>query len=83
MGQLWGMRRLEVQLQEELSRILNKEEVMWFQHSRTMWLSDGDRNTMYYHMKTLARRKRNKILMLKDVLEGSCHKFLQNFISFP
>ncbi|XP_058733915.1 uncharacterized protein LOC131605592 [Vicia villosa] len=61
-----GMRRLEVQLQHELSYILNQEELMWFQRSRSMWLSDGDRNTKYYHMRTIGRRKRNKIMMLKD-----------------
>ncbi|XP_058733621.1 uncharacterized protein LOC131605261 [Vicia villosa] len=61
-----GMRRLEKQIQQELSDILNKEEIMWFQRSRTKWLSDGDRNTSYYHMKTVNRRRRNKILMLKD-----------------
>lgn len=61
-----GMKKLEKNLQSELNDILNKEEMMWFQRSRTMWLWDGDRNTKYYHMKTLARRKRNKIVMLKD-----------------
>lgn len=61
-----GMRTLEKQLYTELGEILRKEEVMWFQRSKVMWLSDGDRNTKYYHMKTLARRRRNKIMMLKD-----------------
>lgn len=49
-----GMRRLKKCLQEELNEILNKEEMTWFQRSRTMWLSDGDRNTKYYHMDTLS-----------------------------
>ncbi|XP_058759648.1 uncharacterized protein LOC131632954 [Vicia villosa] len=62
-----GLRRLEAKLLNELSEILNKEELMWYQRSKTMWLSDGDRNTRYYHMRTIARRKRNKILMLKDI----------------
>ncbi|XP_058725773.1 uncharacterized protein LOC131597074 [Vicia villosa] len=33
-----GMRKLEKQVQKELSEILNKEEMMWFQRSRTMWI---------------------------------------------
>ncbi|XP_058751892.1 uncharacterized protein LOC131624996 [Vicia villosa] len=61
-----GMKALEIKLQNELSRILNQEELMWFQRSRTMWLADGDRNTRYYHMKAINHRKRNRILMLKD-----------------
>lgn len=60
-----GMRRLEKHLHKELSEVLRKEEIMWFQRSRAMWLSDGDRNTKYYHMKTLTRR-RNKFMLLKD-----------------
>jgi hypothetical protein len=27
---------------------------------------DGDRNTKYYHLKTVNRRRRNNIVMLKD-----------------
>ncbi|XP_058783537.1 uncharacterized protein LOC131658240 [Vicia villosa] len=61
-----GMRKLEKQLQKELNEILSKEEMMWFKRSRTVWLADGDRNTKYYHMKTLNRRRRNKIMSLKD-----------------
>ncbi|XP_058751638.1 uncharacterized protein LOC131624735 [Vicia villosa] len=32
-----GMRKLEANLQEELSGILNQEEIMWHQRSRTTW----------------------------------------------
>ncbi|XP_058727202.1 uncharacterized protein LOC131598638 [Vicia villosa] len=60
------MKRLEANLQKELSIILKQEELMWFQRGRTNWLADGDRNTRYYHMKIITRRKGNKILMLKD-----------------
>lgn len=42
------------------------EELMWFQRSRTVWLADGDQNTKYYRTKTLGRRKRYRIIMLKD-----------------
>ncbi|MCI12397.1 protein binding protein, partial [Trifolium medium] len=47
-----GLRRLETKLQCELHDIMKKEELMWFQRSRAKWLSDGDRNTRYYHVKT-------------------------------
>jgi hypothetical protein len=61
-----GLRRLETKLQAELSSILKKEELMWFQRSRSKWLIDGDRNTRYYHTKTVSRRCKNNILMLKN-----------------
>jgi hypothetical protein len=61
-----GMKRLENKLQIELSDVLKKEELMWFQRSRAKWLLDGDRNTRYYHLKTVNRRRKNNVLMLKN-----------------
>jgi hypothetical protein len=40
----YGLCQLEMRLQKELSEILKKEELMWFQCSRAKWLIDGDRN---------------------------------------
>jgi hypothetical protein len=61
-----GLKRLEQKLQSDLNEILRKEELMWYQRSRAKWLTDGDRNTRYYHLKTVNRRKKNNITMLKD-----------------
>ncbi|PNX73217.1 ribonuclease H [Trifolium pratense] len=61
-----GLCRLEKKLHAELNNILRQEELMWYQRSRAKWLTDGDRNTKYYHIKTVARRRKNNILMLKD-----------------
>ncbi|GAU34270.1 hypothetical protein TSUD_321160 [Trifolium subterraneum] len=61
-----GMRRLEKRLQDELSSIIRKEELMWYQRSRAKWLKDGDRNTKYYHLKTINRKRRNNVNMLKN-----------------
>ncbi|XP_028785542.1 uncharacterized protein LOC114741444 [Neltuma alba] len=58
--------KLEQEIQGELRDVLRQEEMLWFQKSRTLWINDGDRNTRYYHLKTVARRRRNKIAMLKD-----------------
>jgi hypothetical protein len=60
------LERLERNLQQELNLILKQEEAMWFQKSRSQWIKDGDRNTRYYHVKTITRRRRNKILMLRN-----------------
>jgi len=61
-----GLIVLENKLQHELNIILKKEELMWFQRSRARWLMDGDRNTKYYHVKTIARRRKNNVIMLRD-----------------
>ncbi|KAK4284609.1 hypothetical protein QN277_001415 [Acacia crassicarpa] len=57
---------LEINLQEDLQRILALEEVKWFQKSKDIWIKDGDRNTRYYHLKAKMRTRRNKIRALKS-----------------
>ncbi|XP_058733392.1 uncharacterized protein LOC131605001 [Vicia villosa] len=61
-----GMQSLEKELQKYLSLILHQEELMWFQRSRAKWLTDGDRNTKYFHIKAVKRRRKNKISRIKD-----------------
>jgi len=58
--------KLEKELQQELENILNMEELMWFQRWRAKWLTDGDRNTRYYHLKAITRRRGNQILTFRD-----------------
>lgn len=58
--------RLEKQLEQELQDVLDKEELIWFQKARTVWMNDGDRNTSYYHTKTAIQRRKNRVSMLKD-----------------
>ncbi|GAU46050.1 hypothetical protein TSUD_191210 [Trifolium subterraneum] len=53
-------------LQQELTLVLKQEEAVWFQKSRSQWIKDGDRNTRYYHVKTIKRRRQNKIIMLRN-----------------
>lgn len=47
-------------------QITRKEEIHWFQKSRCKWIIYGDKNSSYFHTKTVIRRQRNKIRMLKN-----------------
>ena len=58
--------KLENKLRTEMERVLNDEEMLWFQKSRLEALSDGDRNTRYFHLSTIIRRKRNRVDALLD-----------------
>ncbi|XP_061374107.1 uncharacterized protein LOC133316380 [Gastrolobium bilobum] len=53
-------------LWKELESILIREELNWFQRSRCDWIKLGDRNTKFYHSNTVAKRRRNEILTLKN-----------------
>ncbi|KAJ4833299.1 hypothetical protein Tsubulata_004319 [Turnera subulata] len=57
---------LETELRLELDGVLLQEELLWLQKSRRQWVQDGDRNTTYFHMSTIIRRKQNKIEALID-----------------
>ena len=46
--------------------MLNQEEDLGAMKSRVNWMIQGDWNTAFYHVTTLMRRKRNKILSIKD-----------------
>lgn len=57
---------LEKKLLGELNVILDQEELFWIQKSRNSWLKEGDKNTKFFHLSTIVRRRRNKIEGLKD-----------------
>ena len=61
---------LENQLQKELETILDQECDLWMLKSRLNWMIQGDRNTSFYHVSTLAWRKRNHIAAIKDDRES-------------
>ncbi|KAJ8773128.1 hypothetical protein K2173_028305 [Erythroxylum novogranatense] len=60
------LKLLEVKLMKELEEMLLREELFWFQKSRSDWVLWGDKSTFFFHQKTIRRRKRNRIELLKD-----------------
>lgn len=53
-------------LRKELSVAYKEEETYWKQKSRIQWLNEGDKNTSYFHMSTVQRRRRILIKGLQD-----------------
>lgn len=66
--------KLEVhaQAKEEVQKWLGKEEIMWHQRVKAMWLQAGDQNSKYFHSKASHKRKNNFIRWLLD--ENSARK---------
>ena len=60
--------KLEVDLLRDLDLVLNQEEELWALKSRVNWLVQGDRNTAFFHVSTLVRRKRNQIMAIKNLV---------------
>ena len=43
----------EAKLQGELDEWLTRNDTVWKQKSRVIWLRDGDRNTKFFHLSTI------------------------------
>lgn len=63
-----------LKLKKEIKELLVKEEEMWKQRSRAIWLHEGDNNTHYFHSRATQRFRRNKICELLDSEGQQCTK---------
>lgn len=53
-------------VKRELTGLLVKEELMWKQRSRALWLQEGDKNSKFFHSRATHRYRRNKIVEIKN-----------------
>ncbi|KAK8659541.1 hypothetical protein V6N13_029741 [Hibiscus sabdariffa] len=56
---------LEAALLIELKKLLDDEELLCRQKSHIDWITEGDRNTHYFHHHAIRRKQRNRISSLK------------------
>ena len=54
------------ELRKEINEVLNREELMWTQRSRALWMKCGVRNTQFFHATVTQRQRNNKIEGLWD-----------------
>ncbi|KAL6201844.1 hypothetical protein ACLB2K_025556 [Fragaria x ananassa] len=68
------------ELESSVSTLWIREERYWHQKSRVKWLKSGDSNTRFFHLSTIQRRLRNRILKIQNEQgqwvcgEGLIHK---------
>lgn len=65
--QNWGRNSTEIDLlSKKIDLLWSQEEFYWQQRSRVQWLREGDANTKFFHQSTMHRRRRNKVVSLKN-----------------
>ncbi|KAH1107994.1 hypothetical protein J1N35_011762 [Gossypium stocksii] len=62
----------EIEIRDQLENILDHEDMLWKQKARCDWLQLGDRNTSFFHSRTIRRRNFNRITSLRIDNEEWC-----------
>ena len=65
---------MKASIQRELNSWLSNNESFWKQKSREVWLKEGDKNSKFFHLFTIIRRRRNAI----DTIKGNDGVWITN-----
>ncbi|XP_071902364.1 uncharacterized protein [Coffea arabica] len=52
-------------LKRQLAEAHKREEIFWSQKARVKWLTEGDKNTSFFHASVMSRRRQNRISVLQ------------------
>ncbi|GLU03960.1 hypothetical protein SLE2022_211290 [Rubroshorea leprosula] len=52
---------MEQSILDETEEWLEREEIMWRQRSREIWIQEGDRNTRFFHNRASKLKDRNRV----------------------
>lgn len=58
--------KLESKLRRDLDIVLNQEELLWYQKVRVDWLREGYGNTTFFHLSTVIRMWKNRVVAIKS-----------------
>lgn len=60
------LEELRKHLWANYNQLLQQEETYWYHMARHKWVSLGDKNTRFFHQAALTRRRRNRVMALKN-----------------
>ena len=53
------------EIKKEIASMVDKEQRMWFQSSKVLWASQGNRNSKFFHYRATQRKRKNTIQRLR------------------
>ncbi|KAA3462709.1 reverse transcriptase [Gossypium australe] len=86
------LNQVDLSLRQEFESVIHHEDLLWKQKVRYDWWKLGDRNTKFFHTRTLHRRKNNRITAIRNAdgnwiydpedIEGEANEFFQSIEKF-
>lgn len=58
--------KLDAKLRRDLDLVLIQGETLWYQKAHVEWLKDGDRNTAFFHLSTIIRKWKTRIVAINN-----------------
>ena len=60
-------------LKRQLAEAYKREEIFWSQKARVKWLTEGDKNTSFFHASVMSRKRQNKLRVLQKKTGEWCN----------